>query len=297
MAVIRVNKSKDYTTMSNIHLRDVRLSLKAKGLLSVMLSLPDNWEYSIAGLVAISKEEETAIKSTLKELKSCGYVVVKKFLPGETKSGRIEYEYNIFECPQEQEAEAQKIEKQEAEKQPLENLPIEVQAVENQGQLNTKELNTKELNTKDKKKESKKESASFDTILSGVADDGLRELYVEFIKMRKLIKAPMTNRALEMLISKVDKLEPSSVENKKKLLENAILNNWKSVYALRPEDREKPRQSAPKQAVKKPQVRKKLPTLEQVAAFREQIRVEYPGMEERQYKSMAEAFERGEWDE
>ena len=115
--------------------------------------------------------------------------------------------------------------------------------------------------------------------------------------MRKLIKAPMTNRALEMLISKVDKLEPSSVENKKKLLENAILNNWKSVYALRPEDREKPRQSAPKQAVKKPQVRKKLPTLEQVAAFREQIRVEYPGMEERQYKSMAEAFERGEWDE
>ena len=292
MAVIRVNKSKDYTTMSNIHLRDVRLSLKAKGLLSVMLSLPDNWEYSIAGLVAISKEEETAIKSTLKELKSCGYVVVKKFLPGETKSGRIEYEYNIFERPQEQEAEAQKVEKQEAEKQPLENLPIEVQAVENQGQLNTNILNTK-----DKKKESKKESASFDTILSGVADDGLRELYVEYIKMRKLIKAPMTNRALEMLISKVDKLEPSSVENKKKLLENAILNNWKSVYALRPEDRGKPRQSAPKQVVKEPQMRKKLPTLEQVSAFREQIRVEYPGMEERQYKSMAEAFERGEWDE
>ena len=292
MAVIRVNKSKDYTTMSNIHLRDVRLSLKAKGLLSVMLSLPDNWEYSIAGLVAISKEEETAIKSTLKELKSCGYVVVKKFLPGETKSGRIEYEYNIFERPQEQEAEAQKVEKQEAEKQPLENLPIEVQAVENQGQLNTNILNTK-----DKKKESKKESASFDTILSGVADDGLRELYVEYIKMRKLIKAPMTNRALEMLISKVDKLEPSSVENKKKLLENAILNNWKSVYALRPEDRGKPRQSAPKQVVKEPQMRKKLPTLEQVSAFREQIRVEYPGLEERQYKSMAEAFERGEWDE
>lgn len=287
-----MNKSKDYTTMSNIHLRDVRLSLKAKGLLSVMLSLPDNWEYSIAGLVAISKEEETAIKSTLKELKSCGYVVVKKFLPGETKSGRIEYEYNIFERPQEQEAEAQKVEKQEAEKQPLENLPIEVQAVENQGQLNTNILNTK-----DKKKESKKESASFDTILSGVADDGLRELYVEYIKMRKLIKAPMTNRALEMLISKVDKLEPSSVENKKKLLENAILNNWKSVYALRPEDRGKPRQSAPKQVVKEPQMRKKLPTLEQVSAFREQIRVEYPGMEERQYKSMAEAFERGEWDE
>lgn len=149
-------------------------------------------------------------------------------------------------------------------------------------------------NTKNKKKES---GESFDTILSGIADDGLRELYVEYIKMRKLIKAPMTNRALEMLISKVDKLEPSSVENKKKLLENAILNNWKSVYALKPEDREKPRQSAPKQVVKEPQARKKLPTLEQVAEFREQIRFEYPGMEERQYMSMTEAFKRGEWDE
>lgn len=158
--------------------------------------------------------------------------------------------------------------------------------------------NTTLNNTKNKKKVSKKESGeSFDTILSGVADDGLRELYVEYIKMRKLIKAPMTNRALEMLISKVDKLEPSSVENKKKLLENAILNNWKSVYALKPEDREKPRQSAPKQAVKEPQAQKKLPSLEQVAEFEGRIRVEYPGMEERQYKSMVESFERGEWDE
>ena len=158
--------------------------------------------------------------------------------------------------------------------------------------------NTTLNNTKNKKKVSKKESGeSFDTILSGIADDGLRELYVEYIKMRKLIKAPMTNRALEMLISKVDKLEPSSIANKKKLLENAILNNWKSVYALKPEDREKPRQSAPKQVVKEPQARKKLPTLEQVAEFEGRIRVEYPGMEERQYEMMVDSYKRGEWDE
>lgn len=70
--------------MSNTHLRDKNLSLKAKGLLSVMLSLPDNWDYSIAGLVAICKENETAVKSALSELKDNNYVVVTKENP--TKS-------------------------------------------------------------------------------------------------------------------------------------------------------------------------------------------------------------------
>lgn len=67
--------------MSNTHLRDKNLSLKAKGLLSVMLSLPDNWDYSIAGLVTISKENETAVKSALNELKDSNYVVVTKENP------------------------------------------------------------------------------------------------------------------------------------------------------------------------------------------------------------------------
>ena len=65
MAKIRVNKTKDYTILSNHHLKNKNLSLKAKGLLSVMLGLPDDWNYSINGLMAILKENETAIKSTL----------------------------------------------------------------------------------------------------------------------------------------------------------------------------------------------------------------------------------------
>ena len=83
---------------------------------------------------------------------------------------------------------------------------------------------------KDKRK--KKES-SYDEILSGIADDELRGLYLEYIKMRKMIKAPMTDRALTMLINKVNELEPNSLENQKKLLETAIMNNWKSVYPLK----------------------------------------------------------------
>ena len=96
MATIRVHKTKNYTVMSNTHLRDKSLSLKAKGLLSVMLSLPDNWDYSIAGLVAISKENETAVKSALNELRDNNYVVVTKENPTKSNGGRIKYSVILF---------------------------------------------------------------------------------------------------------------------------------------------------------------------------------------------------------
>ena len=100
MSVIKVEKNKNYTVMSNYHLKEQDMSLKAKGLLSVILSLPEDWNYSIAGLVAICKENETSIKSTLEELKQFGYLKVIKKMPNETSSGRIEYEYIIYEKKQ-----------------------------------------------------------------------------------------------------------------------------------------------------------------------------------------------------
>ena len=84
-----------------------------------------------------------------------------------------------------------------------------------------------------KKEEPKKKATSYDEILSGIADEELKTLYLEYIKMRKLIKAPMTDRALQMLISKVNTLEPDSIYNQKELLETAIINNWKSVYPIK----------------------------------------------------------------
>lgn len=137
MATIRVHKTKNYTVMSNTHLRDKNLSLKAKGLLSVMLSLPDNWEYSIAGLVAISKENETAVKSALNELKDNNYVVVIKEKPTKNNGGRIKYSYDVYEEPK----------KQEIEKQGVENLGVEFQGAESITQLNTKESSTNKQNT------------------------------------------------------------------------------------------------------------------------------------------------------
>lgn len=141
MAIFRVNKSKNYTVMSNYHLKDMNMSFKAKGLLSMMLSLPDDWDYSITGLSKISKENEKAIKIILNELKELGYLRIVKMMPNETKSGRIEYIYDIYEMSV--------YKKQEYQKQGVEFQEVEKQEVEKGGQINTNIQNTKKQNTND----------------------------------------------------------------------------------------------------------------------------------------------------
>ena len=94
--VFRINKTKNYTVMSNYHLQDKNLSFKAKGLLSCMLSLPDDWNYSVRGLASISKEGIKAINSMLKELEENYYLKRER---KQENNGRFYYEYNIYETP------------------------------------------------------------------------------------------------------------------------------------------------------------------------------------------------------
>lgn len=162
MAVIRVNKTKDYTVMSNTHLKDKNLSLKAKGLLSIMLSLPDGWNYSIEGLIAICKEGEKALVSALEELKKNKYLVTTKLYPNQTKSKRIEYVYDIFENP--------KNEKQDPQNVGLENVGLQNVHLQNAGQLNTKNKKTK-----NKEKVNKKKNANFEQ--REYTEEELRKLY------------------------------------------------------------------------------------------------------------------------
>jgi arsenate reductase-like glutaredoxin family protein len=143
MSVFRIEKTSNYTVMSNHHFQEKNMSLKAKGLLSLMLSLPDDWDYSIAGLVCICAENETAIKTALAELEQFGYLTVTKMFPNETKSGRIEYLYCVYE-------KSQLGQKQDSKKQAVENLVVENLAVENHSQLNTKQVNTKKENLESK---------------------------------------------------------------------------------------------------------------------------------------------------
>ena len=223
MSVIRVEKTKDYTVMSNYHLKEKEMSLKAKGLLSLMLSLPDEWSYSIAGLVAICKENETAIKSTLKELQAFGYVSIEKIMPNKTESGRIEYVYNIFEKP-----------KQVGKKQGVENLPLEIQQVENQVQLNTKQSNTNKVNTKDNidKKNSKKKY-KIDTKIESIEkkcleydlEDEVIELLSRFFRNLLENHKMVTDDKVNAILTKLAKVNIKTQINAIQLsLDNGYMN-------------------------------------------------------------------------
>ena len=100
MGIFRVEKVKDYTTISNYHLRDKNLSLKAKGLLTLILALPEDWNFTIRGLSAICKEGAESIGTALKELEKGGYLVRKRVRGAD---GRMsDTEYNFYEEPVQQ---------------------------------------------------------------------------------------------------------------------------------------------------------------------------------------------------
>ena len=99
MAVFRIEKTRDYTVMSNHHLRDMSLSLKAKGLLSLMLSLPENWDYTMKGLARICKDGIDSISGGIRELEEHGYLIRERVRGANGQLGSIEY--TILEQPKE----------------------------------------------------------------------------------------------------------------------------------------------------------------------------------------------------
>ncbi len=105
MAVLRVKKTKNFTVLSNHHLKNKELSLRSKGLLSVILSLPDNWDFTIRGLAAISKEGVDAIRSSICELEGAGYVKRRCL---KSSSGKLsKTEYTFYEVPMQKECDAE----------------------------------------------------------------------------------------------------------------------------------------------------------------------------------------------
>ena len=143
MAIVRVVKNRDYTVMSNAHIHDKRLSLKAVGLLSIVLSLPDNWHYTVKGLVGSVKDGERAVNGALSELKKCGYLQVNKLYPNSERS-KIEYQYVFYEKPQG----IQNVPlEQDLQNVDLQNVDLQnVGAYINTNKQSTNKQNTKELN-------------------------------------------------------------------------------------------------------------------------------------------------------
>ena len=139
MAVFRVQKTQNYTIMSNHHLRNKALSLKAKGLLSLMLSLPEDWDYTTRGLASICKEGVDSVCATVRELEAAGYIIRRRI---RDKNGQMRgMEYTVLEQPQPPEQDEPSC-AQPKQAKPKREKPVQ----ENPAQLNTKEINKEETN-------------------------------------------------------------------------------------------------------------------------------------------------------
>ncbi|EDM98353.1 hypothetical protein BACCAP_03788 [Pseudoflavonifractor capillosus ATCC 29799] len=142
MAVFRIERTRDYTVMSNHHLRNEKLSLKAKGLLSMMLSLPEDWNYTTRGLAKICKEGVDAIGGALRELEAAGYIVRYKL---RDRHGRIsDTEYVIYEQPQPKNPDTPGPETASPD---TENPYMEKPDTEKPAELNIEKSNTQKQNT------------------------------------------------------------------------------------------------------------------------------------------------------
>lgn len=215
MAVIRVQKTDNYTVMSNHHLRNKELSLKAKGLMSLMLSLPPQWDYSIGGLVAICKESHTSIRSALKELEQNQYLIRER---KNNEKGYFIYEYTLYEMPEPHIGNVH-----------TDNAHTDKRHTEKRTQINKDELN-KDLLNKEELNKDKYNINNYLDILDTIPDARLRNLYCYFLDNRNYMGAPLSRKGLELLIERVRDLVGLNINKQKELLRTAVINNWKNVY-------------------------------------------------------------------
>ena len=256
MSVFRVNKNSNYTVMSNNHFKEKNMSLKAMGLLSLMLSLPQDWDYSIAGLSKICNDGKDSIRSALKELEDFGYLKRTQDFDEERKFKG--YVYDIYEEPLEKNADF-----------PLsENPTTEKPMTENPTQLNTKELNTKELSTnikvskkkgdaKTAKKKIKKENKkidepnckknnreSFDEIIDSYVryaenDLVLENLLKEFLKMLAMKNKLPTNDTLKRNLSELFDYGKGNKYLMREIVERTNNGCWNKFFPLNADDEQK----------------------------------------------------------
>lgn len=239
--IFRVQKQKRYTVMSNYHFSDNNLTLKAKGLLSQMLSLPENWDYSLRGLAAINREGIDAIRTGILELERYGYVVRRQ-----TRDEKGQYNktvYDVYEMPNPDPTPLENENKDQSQSDDpcSENPNTDNLISENPTQLITnqnKEL--KKLNyTKEKKdllkievskqapQASEKTRPSFNEIIDKFTTSAdLRNSLKEWIRMRCNIGKRPTNRGLELALIKLEQSTNGNIEQMIEVTESAIINNW-----------------------------------------------------------------------
>lgn len=221
MSVIKVEKNRNYTVLNNEFLRNKELSLKSKGLLAMILSLPEEWTYSINGLVAICKESITSVRSSLKELEQHGYVVITK---KQDAKGRFIYDYTIYET----------LEMRKNQPDPcfiqVDNAPLDNQVMESAEMENVNLLN------KDVLSKEKEITNDLFIYIKEQAPAPLWSLLNDYLEMKKEKGTPLNLRSLKMLLNRLEKLSNNNINIERLMLENAIQNGWANVY--RPKDQE-----------------------------------------------------------
>lgn len=202
MAVFRINKDKNFITMGKYHLKEKDMSLKAIGLLSIMLSLPDEWDYSVAGLTAIRKEGKNSINSILNELEEFGYLTRNMVY----ENGKISnWEYNIYEKPK----------NLYPKNEDIENEDIENVDIENRPQLNNKQLNTNIINELNNKY---------------FEDERLNDTVIDWLEYKKEKRQAYKPRGLKALIKRIDEyVGVYGVDTIIELIEHCMANNWQGI--------------------------------------------------------------------
>lgn len=215
MSTIRVHKTKNFTIMSNYHFKEKTMSLKAKGLLSLMLSLPDDWNYSVSGLVKLSKDGKDSVMSALSELEKFGYLSRSKIVNEKGQFSGIEY--NIYEEPQLE--------------FPVAENPIS--GKENAGKANAE--NPPQLNTKLIKNLDNKvlyDINNYTEILDTIPDSQLRNLYCDFLDNRARQGTPLTTKGFSLLLEHVREEIGLDIYKQIEAVRASVINNWKGIYPV-----------------------------------------------------------------
>lgn len=236
MAVARTHHTKDYTCMSNYHFKDKSLSLKAKGLLSLMLSLSDTWDYSVAGLASLSSDGETSVRTAVKELEEHNYL---KRTPIRQNGRIIDWEYDIYE-------------------KPLEILDVEIQqvetlALENNDNKVLKQSNIKKEITKNNSKELlQKQKSNFEFGKSKPKKDNLftkcvtlidsydfsnwgniRKLLIEYLQFRISIKEkPLYTNMWKGMLNKLVEMCDNDIYLYESIIKQSIERGYLSFYPI-----------------------------------------------------------------
>ncbi|WP_147369830.1 helix-turn-helix domain-containing protein [Mitsuokella multacida] len=212
MSVIRVEKTSNYTVMANYHFKEKGLSLKAKGIMSLMLSLPEDWDYTVAGLATLSKDGIESVRSALRELEKFHYLTMEQT---KDKAGKFSTtNYVLHEKP--------------FTENPITGNPITGKPIsEKRTQLNTNLSSTKEVSTKRQITHQEKKDPF------AVASPKLCEALRGFEASRKALHKPLTLRAKELIVKKLEKLAPQNEALQVAILDQSVERGWQGVFPLK----------------------------------------------------------------